>query len=285
MTKRELEHRLREFYAARAPSSDTAPDVLRAAVLDVPHSGRAGTIAERLAHAARPRWRIHQVIAGIAIAALLVLAGGVLVSRLVGTTPTPTPTPNPDPTPILPEAAGTLAGGTTYRVSSFDDPFSFTPPLRVPDAFTPPGARPWGTGALRIGSGCCWDMFVLDDVEVSADVCNPRGEKLSDIPATPEEVHAWLASSPALSSINPSELVVDGRVALRFDMPDLPDCPSARGGWALQPRFFFVMRLYAVPTGDDTILVAMWGDPGSWEGASGLRNTGDEWVASFDFND
>jgi hypothetical protein len=238
--------------------------------------------AEEVAQAAFAGGRqrpILQMLVAAAVAALLIIGAGVAANRLIGTHPTPRPTA-PTPSASPPPAIGSLLLETTYRTVGFSEPFSF-PTQR--SLFGPIGVstpQTWGgPGGLDM-RGFGWDIFILDDVAVNADYCGGSGAKLPDIPATPALVGKWLETSSLLVVAPATQIEVDGRIALRFDIQAQKGCKPYEA--PLRPPDFYATRIYAVPTGDDTILVAMWGDPGS---LGAMEGHGDEWVASFDFDE
>lgn len=194
-------------------------------------------------------------------------------SASAGTPPTAGPGPSASPVAsaqpsasatALPEATpagGPLVPGETNDSLAFSEPFHFVVPATDPT----PTMRQWGTqGGLRIGSGCCWNSWFIDDLPVNVDVCDWTKGRLADVPATPQAVGEWLRSASGLKVADPIEIPVDGRTALRFDVQtsrsavcrgsDAPsNSPSVTG-----------FRYYAIPTGDDTILYVVWADPGSY---------------------
>ena len=160
-----------------------------------------------------------------------------------------------------------LVAGRAYRSLGFTEPFTFI----APDTSPPAVLDEWGSpGGLRVGMGCCWDSWLLDDQPVDLDVCHPERGTLADVPATPEAVGAWLRDSQGLLLSDPVAISVDGRTALRFDVASYdrqhsssPLCP---GSFPLEPpRFIPGFRYYAIPTGDDTILYVVWSDQGSYK--------------------
>ncbi len=131
---------------------------------------------------------------------------------------------------------------------------------------------------LRIGHPY-WRTWFIDDQSVYADVCDPSKGTLADVPATPEAVGEWLRSSSGTTVSPPVELVVDGRTALRFDIVQSEAC--VRGTDPESPDVFSIdgFRVYAIPTGDDTILFTAWTD-----GGSDIASGADELVRSMTFD-
>jgi hypothetical protein len=152
-----------------------------------------------------------------------------------------------------------LVTGRRYDSMSFTEPFEFVMPAT--DSRIPPAVeRSLTKGVLRIGNGYSWSSSFHDDVPVFSDVCDTGSPALADIPATPEEVGAWLRSSRGLSIVDdPMEVTVDGRPALAF-VP-VEGCASfdpPLGG----TQFNLGSIVFAIPTGDDTILYVVGGDGG-----------------------
>ena len=146
--------------------------------------------------------------------------------------------------------------GRTYDSGPFPEPFHFVMPS------TDPGGRiqRWGSlGLFHIGAAF-WSTWFIDDRPVSVDLCDSTKGRLDDVPATPEAVGAWLRSSIGLTVSEPIEVPVDGRVALRFDLQPTAGC---HGGALTPPNVGPGFRIYAIPTGDDTILYSVWSDFGS----------------------
>jgi hypothetical protein len=226
---------------------------------------------------------VAQVLLAAAVVALAVIVGGLAASRLVGTKPTPMPSSTSSPSApgtTPPPATGTLQLSSRYRSVGFGEPFSFeaTRALFGRIGVSTPGG--WGGFRGLDFRGFGWDIFVLDDVPVHADYCDASGPTLPDIPASPAKVGRWLKGSTGMSVSGPVEVEVDGRTALRFDLETGRRCEDFEP--PLTAPEFTAMRIYAVPTGDDTILVGMWGDPGSWPA---MDRYGDAWVSSFDFDE
>ncbi len=160
-----------------------------------------------------------------------------------------------------------LVAGRTYGSWAFSEPFHFV--MSTMDGS--PGdervavARQWGTrGGLMIAMGCCWYSTLIDDQPVNVDVCDRTKGTMPDVPPTPEAVGRWLRSSSGLTVSDPVELLVDGRTALRYDL-DVVGCTGGTGSM-MPPEFFIGSRVYAIPTGDDTIVYAIWSDEGSSRG-------------------
>lgn len=224
------------------------------------------------------------LIAAAVIAAVLVggLAVYTLVRPSVGTdAPTPSPTPSPASFPF----DGDLEIGTTYIHESFAEPLRFT----VPSSMS--GGRLAGdfnvSSQFRINDFEYGVATFYDDVQILDDLCDPTG--LITIPSTPEEVEAWLTESVGLTVSDPIALTVDGRTAAGWDVELGESCgtgePSVDGG-----TFWFQAnehhRIYAIPTGDDTILAVTWGNDFGGAGEEFLDEMNiatDDIVRSMDF--
>jgi hypothetical protein len=166
---------------------------------------------------------------------------------------------------------GPFTAGRTYTSGTFTEPFRFVMPKVDDEGPNKNLARQFALahryvsdGGISFG-GYGWSMVILDDLPIHADVCDPTSALLADIPATPGAVGDWLRSSPGLSVSDPVEVPVDGRTALRFDLGDgASPCHGARlpAGGNFEP---YLMRAYAIPTGDDTILLVTGSDDSNYE--------------------
>lgn len=188
-----------------------------------------------------------------------------------------------------------LAVGMTYGSFDFTEPFHFVMPGMDPNLMAGPEGvgnirafahNESSKGELRIGYGCCWMSWLLDDHALNADVCDPIKGMLADVPSTPELVDLWLRSSSDLVLSDAIEVPVDGRTALRIDVLSTgaePWYAGCDGSIApTQPSILGGFRYYAIPTGDDTILYVVWSDPGSLPGVSAGA---DELVRSITFDE
>jgi hypothetical protein len=171
-----------------------------------------------------------------------------------------------------------LVAGNRYRSMSFTEPFEFVMPVADPNA-PPAVARFWGKGVFRVANGYSWTSFFVDDVQVAADVCNAGGGILADVPETPEAVGAWLRRARGIRVAQERELVVDGLTAKSFSING-----DGCGLWTppLGPgEFYYGFRVYAIPTGDDTILYLPWSDDGS---LADIERAADDLVRSMTFD-
>jgi hypothetical protein len=161
---------------------------------------------------------------------------------------------------------------------SFTEPFEFVMPVADPNV-PPAVARSWGKGVFRVGNGYSWTSFFVDDVPVPADVCDARSGLLADVPASPEDVAAWLRGAHGITVTQERDLVVDGRTARSFSISgdgcDQWTPPLGPG------EFYYGFRVYAIPTGDDTILYLPWSDGGS---LPFIERAADELVRSLTFD-
>lgn len=224
------------------------------------------------------RWRLPEYrYLGLAAAVVLLAVVGLYLA-LAGPppgNPGPTPTHIASESPTTPVVEGErteLRVGSVYDATAFSEPLRFITPTFDPTVDQGDGvvavAQPLGStaGVLMIEYGCCWVTWLLDDQPVRADVCDASAGTLPDIPATPEDVGAWLRSSSTLVVADPVETPVDGRTALRFDItPPTDGCQvgAVEGGLLGEGSYPLTTRVFAVPTGDDTILYVTWSDPGS----------------------
>lgn len=174
-----------------------------------------------------------------------------------------------------------LVAGNRYRSMSFTEPFEFVMP--VADPSVPPAvARFWGKGLFKVGNGYSWTSYFVDDVHVAEDVCDAGGGLLADVPATPEDVGAWLRGARRITVTEERDVEVDGRTAKSFSIDINGD--DLCGPWTapLGPgEFYYGFRVYAIPTGDDTILYLPWSDGGSFPF---IERAADELVRSMTFD-
>jgi hypothetical protein len=210
----------------------------------------------------RPAMTVAVVVVAIALAGV-----GVSLNRPrdggLGTQPSPVAaTPAPAIGVSLPPP------GTILRVDPFTEPFTFQMPL-FPDQTTTPVSGnaidefgnpvSGSTTAYRLFSTVWGGVTFHDDVPLAADMCRPSGSSIDDVPATPAAVGGWLESSVGLVVTAPVAMTVDGREAIRWDVTTGATCDTD----ARRPVPWFAAgerhRIYAIPTGTDTILVITWG--------------------------
>jgi hypothetical protein len=171
-----------------------------------------------------------------------------------------------------------LLPGETYSSFAFTEPFRFVMPEMDP-TLSRYRASQWGTtGGLKIGNGYSWSSYFYDDVPVPRDLCDSRDGVLPDVPDTPEAVDAWLRSSSLRVVPEATTITVDGRTALRYDGLEQYWCI---GSSPLPGHVFIGFRIYAIPTGDDTILYVVDSDVG---GSPYVESGADELVRSIDFD-
>ena len=179
---------------------------------------------------------------------------------------------------------GPFVAGQTYDSGSFTQPFRFVMPAvdnqgdneGLADQFRF-ASRYVSDGGLQFG-GVWWSMRLIDDLAVQADLCDTTSAIRSDIPATPEAVDEWLHAIPGLTVSEPVEVPVDGRTALRFDI-DAERCDDM-ARLPLGGLYGYLMRAYAIPTGDDTILLVGGSDGVNYEAVKAAM---DAFVRSMDF--
>jgi hypothetical protein len=226
--------------------------------------------------AVRGPWRIPSMsrfaltTAAIAVAAVVV-GLAVMLTRpapQTGTQASPTPAqPTPGPSDFVHNTAvGELTAGQTYRASTFSTPYTFTVPPQ------PTGLHAGGsmkgdaldaTHAMRLQPGQGALVF-QDGVGLPSDLCHPDKGLLTTLPATPQGVGDWLAATKGLTISRLPNITVDGRTALSWDIALAASCYSGLGAFSDgQPVVWFEAgehhRLYAVPTGNGTILLSTWG--------------------------
>jgi hypothetical protein len=223
--------------------------------------------------------------------------------------PTPAPTPSPSPTPELPAFPGVgprvnLVNGTTYRATLFSQPMTLT----MPDVTAELGPDAVANGVTYAGGGHAMQityppieptveelgiaMTIHDDLRIDTDFCRPDG-RVQEVPATPEAVGEWLhdlapgrdvvgGAAPNVVTDQP-DMTVDGRVAKVYDLRLGSDCDSTGylGDFSMGSNEFH--RIYAIPTGTDTILVINWNLPRVVPQKS-VNAISDRLVASFQFD-
>jgi hypothetical protein len=232
----------------------------------------------------RPSWLAWRsptmnkfVTIGLAAAAVVVaafLGYQLLIAPNVGGPPA-VPSPSAEPS-VAPSAGPSTADGalgppgTTVQAADFTEPFAFTvPAFPTADPPTPVAFLGEGVGppykSMTVNSGAWGKVTFHDDQALPVDLCLPTGFQIDDVPATPQAVGDWLQSSTGLEVTAAEALDVDGRTALRWDI-HLPDgvCDEQSEVVAQGvPYPWFAggedHRVYAVPTGADTILVFTWG--------------------------
>lgn len=121
-------------------------------------------------------------------------------------------------------------------------------------------------------------MYFYDDVPVPRDLYNSGDGVLPDVPETPEAVDVWLRSSSLRVVPSATTITVDGRTALRYDGLTSTGCSRYM---PLPDNVYIGFRIYAIPTGDDTILYVVTSDGGSYPY---LESGADELVRSIDFD-
>jgi hypothetical protein len=97
--------------------------------------------------------------------------------------------------------------------------------------------------------------------------------------STPNAVGEWLRTNRGWRVSEGVPVLIDGRIALRFDIDERQAGPACHEG-RLPPGGYFghAHVAYAIPTGDDTILVIGGGDD-----LEGTRAVIDAFVRSMDF--
>ena len=183
--------------------------------------------------------------------------------------------------------------GEPARDDGFSEPFSFIA-YGLDGTLGPGKIQPDGPvepptddipNVLEVGNDFgSWDVHFFDDWPMNIDPCDDSAT-MPDIPARLSEVATWL-SKPGVLSADPVLLDVDGRQAMRFDL-NIEGCgdspnhqPYAAEGYASH-EIFPVVRIYAIPTGDDMIIAQVATDQGSsWHV---MRNS-DYLITSIDFD-
>lgn len=239
----------------------------------------------------RGPWRIPSMsrlaLTTAAVAIAVVVAGTAFVvtrptSNTGGTNSShPSPSESPSGSPVL----GSMKDEGTYTAdaTAFSQPFTVTLP-KLPAALGTSilGDLLGNTNhnlRLRPQYGA---VVIQDQAVLPADECHPEKGAISDVPATPQAVGTWLAKGLKVSS--PVRLIVDGRVALRWDVYvpktgcTLTDTPAGSPAAWFNPGEHH--RVYAVPTGTDTILITTWGAGYQGEGEELLPQL-NSWTDAF----
>ncbi len=237
------------------------------AVLDDVHRHRQ--------QAATGLWRIptmsrSALVAAAAVAAVALVAVIIGVTNPfsgVGTTPTPTAQPSSTPAANLGEPIGNLVAGT-YRTSSFTEPFTVDVPAMPSALATGPAVGDlWaGRKTLRIKLGVTpgatlGAVTIHDDVPLAANLCDAGQGLMSDVPSSVAAVGAWLTSSTGLGVAAGTTIEVDGRQGMSWDIALPAGCADAGSpdGAVVSLEAGEHHRVYAIPTGTDTIVIFTWG--------------------------
>jgi hypothetical protein len=203
---------------------------------------------------------------------------------------TPTGVPTAGLAPIQESArplAGGLLSGTIIDSGPFGEPFTFTMPIPANSGPNEGLARQFNaaqrdlsTGVIHI-SGPWWTLRFVDDTPMPIDICDPASDTLPDIPSMTAAVGHWLEAEQPMRMrswvVAPGDDVpVDGRLARRWDLLESEEDRGC-GGWFGSDM---LMRVYAIPTGDDTMLLIGGSDAVNFAAVSTVM---DEIVRSMDF--
>jgi hypothetical protein len=180
---------------------------------------------------------------------------------------------------------GPFTAGQTYDSGVFSEPFRFVMPAvdasgenqPLPEQFRY-ASRYVSDAGLRFG-GVWWSMVILDDLPENSDLCAETSALMPDLPPTAQGIVDWFRSS-GLAISEPVEVPVDGRIALRFDIGDVSTKPCVVGRLPPGGYYSYLMRAYAIPTGDDTILLVVGSDGVNWEA---VKAAVEAFVRSMDF--
>ena len=284
-TSREPDALLRAYLAE---GMDVLPDRVVDAALDEVHRTRQRVVIGPR----RTPFMFRNILAAAAVIAALVIGTGSLLGAFnprgeVGRpSPSAVPSPSspPSPTPSAKPGAPTFPIGQTdlapgpYRLGEFSQPMDFT----VPDSTAAFGPDEKVTGEVWPNRHNAVIRFhnvdasitIHDDAWINTDLCRITDEA-GDVPETPEGVAAWLyeqASRPEnatnrISVTGRPDLTVDGRPAKVFDIVMGETCGTDRDPVPGSPDVWFssgeTHRIYAIPTGTDTILVITWNQGGN----------------------
>ena len=257
-----------------ADGMEVLPDRVVDAVLDEAHRTRQRAVIGP--------WRtpsmFKSLLGAAAVIAVLVLGGAAWLgafrpSVVTGpsTSPAASSTASPSPSasglPAFPSRKETLVPGT-YQVKTFSQPMTLT----IPDAVDEIGPGEEVTGfiydnghTIQLGfEPIDASITIHDDFTINSNLCRPTTD-VQEVPETPAAVGEWLhgnvaGSGPAMTVTDQPDVVVDGRVAKVYDVvtdgtcgtDDPPGDPDV--WWGSNQTH----RIYAIPTGTDTILVMTW---------------------------
>ncbi len=209
----------------------------------------------------------------------------------VGTQPTQTPTPAAD----LGEPIGNLTAGT-YRASTFNEPLTVVVPAEpVTLAAGPAVGNLWTDHKtlrfkLDVASGTAAGAVTIhDDVSLAANLCDASKGLISDVPTSVAAVGAWLTKSTGLTVSGGTAITVDGRQGMWWDVALPAGCADTGGASNAVVGFEAGEhhRVYAIPTGADTIIAFTWGSGYGGAGEEKLSDINawaDKLVASMRFN-
>jgi hypothetical protein len=168
----------------------------------------------------------------------------------------------PTETPVAFPVDGDLEKGTTYFHDGFAEPVQFTVPASMSDGRLAGDFTPGNSNNFRVNDFTYGVATFYDGANVVDDLCNPT--TLISIPATPEDVGTWLTGATGLTVSDPMEVSVDDSTALAWDIALGDSCVSGGDPPIPDSAFWFQAgehhRIYAIPTGDDTILGVTWGN-------------------------
>ncbi|HSS36735.1 MAG TPA: hypothetical protein VLR93_10720 [Patescibacteria group bacterium] len=251
------------------------PDVVADRVIDAALTV-IETTTQRSGPLGRP-WRFLPMTspraAAVALVAVVAIGGFVIFTNLpsapaVGGTPAAPPTSSPAPSPTAkpspsgpPDASGPLAPRTAYRAVQLSQPLTFVMPDGFPASSVPVTGDPWPDGhTLRVYSKGYSAVTIHDDIPIAKDLCDPT-QGLIDLPPTPDAIGAWLSSASEATLSKKVDVTVDGRTGYRWDLTIGAGCKGDQvAGAAIYMSAREHHRLYAIPTGTDTILVVTWPD-------------------------
>ena len=260
----------RLFQAFLDEGPEVLPDRVLEAIADDVHGQRQRTVFGP--------WRfptMRNLMAAAAVVAVVAIGGGILYASMRGSEPPagtdadPTATSSATASADLAEPIGTLVPGETYHATSFSQPFSFT----LPSEAEPMRADLWSDqNTLRLRDPGA--ITFHDDAPLTNDICHPTGV-IPDIPDGADAIGTWLESSDGLT-VSPESIVSigDSSQAHYWDVELGSDCVGggeAPGGPVVSFSAGEHHRVYAVPLGDDWIVVFTWGAGYGGEGDEVLQ--------------
>ena len=262
-----------------ADGMEVLPDRVVEAVLDEAHRTRQRAVFGPW----RTRFMIKTVFGAAAVVAVLVLGGAAwlgafrsgpitgapspLPSPIAIASPSPAPSPSPGP-PEFPITRNALTIGT-YRTTAFSQPMTFTMPEFVEEM----GPDQQVTGFMYGNRHTIQIMYapveaaitIHDDFRINSNLCFPS-EEVQEVPDGPEAVGEWLHGIEAadrnrnFTVTDQPDIIVDGRTAKVYDVVLGGVCGEdpVPGGPDVWFNAHEKHRIYAIPTGTDTILVFTW---------------------------
>ncbi len=246
---------------------EVLPDRVADAVLDRVHRTRqrAPSGSWRMLLMPRRAFSAAVVIAVLVMGAAVWLAASGPNSDVGDSSQSPAPSVSSG-LAEFPTATEDLMVGASYRSTVFTQPITLTIPVFINEIGAAEGGlfdRVSGSidddgHTLRIDlSPTDQAITIHDDATVNIDPCQPTAA-VQEIPGTPAAVGVWLHGIAGLEVTDLGDSGVDGRTD--YDVTTGSTCgdaePPGNPDIWFQPSERY--RIWAVPTGTDTILVVEW---------------------------